>query len=114
MPGLELTRFAITAAHRATRLTSRAWYAKYSACGVLLMCPLLLIPGFCIWKCMFDIMHTVDLGIYQTVLPSVLWTLTDRSRRPFRGSTRQKRFDSAYKAYSMSCRGALWSEVKNG
>ena len=62
-PGLELTRFSITAAHRASRLSSRAWYAKYCAAGVMLMCPLLLIPGFCIWKCMYDVMHTLDLGL---------------------------------------------------
>ena len=98
-PGLEFTRFAITAAHRATRLSSRRWFLKYSAAGLLMMSPLLLRPGFCIWRCTFDAMHTIDLGVYQVTLPSVFLQLTAKRNAPFRGRTLQARFDQAYRKY---------------
>lgn len=33
------------------------------------------IPGFCIWRCSFDIMHTLELGILQVAVPSALQEL---------------------------------------
>lgn len=37
--------------------------------------PLTAIPGFCIWRCSFDIMHTLELGILQVAIPSALQEL---------------------------------------
>ena len=34
--------------------------------------PLTKAPGFSIWRCMFDLMHTLDLGLYQRVIPAAL------------------------------------------
>ncbi len=34
--------------------------------------PLTEIPGFSIWRCGFDLMHTLELGILQKVIPAAL------------------------------------------
>ena len=34
--------------------------------------PLCEIPGFSIWRCMFDLMHTLELGLLQRVVPAAL------------------------------------------
>ena len=34
--------------------------------------PLVNIPGFSIWRCTFDLMHTLELGILQRVVPAAL------------------------------------------
>ncbi len=67
------------------------------------MCPLLLLPGFTIWRVHFDIMHSLDLGVYQSVLPSVMWQLVlrKRGRCPFRGTTYKAKFLSAYRQYKL-------------
>ncbi len=43
-----------------------AWAAKEPAS------PLVEIPGFSIWRWQFDLMHTLDLGILQRVIPAAL------------------------------------------
>ncbi len=42
------------------------WEAKEPAS------PLLEIPGFSIWRCNFDLMHTLELGLLQRVIPAAL------------------------------------------
>ncbi len=37
--------------------------------------PLLEIPGFEVWRCSFDCMHTLDLGILQVIIPCALQEL---------------------------------------
>ena len=34
--------------------------------------PLTRLPGFSIWRCQFDMMHTVELGILQRLIPAAL------------------------------------------
>ncbi len=34
--------------------------------------PLCRLPGFSVWRCMFDIMHTLELGILQRIVPCAL------------------------------------------
>ncbi len=34
--------------------------------------PLAGIPGFSIWRCMFDLMHTLELGLLMRVIPAAL------------------------------------------
>ncbi len=34
--------------------------------------PLVHIPGFSIWRCMCDLMHTLDLGLLQRIVPAAL------------------------------------------
>ncbi len=34
--------------------------------------PLCSMPGFSIWRCMFDLMHTLELGLLQRAIPSAL------------------------------------------
>lgn len=96
-PGCLFTDFAMNAALRATRVTSRSFRDKYAA--GLMASPLLLIAGFCIYKCMFDIMHILDLGIYQSTLPSVMVQITARGSPHFRGATLQARYNHAYRKY---------------
>ena len=76
-PGLEFTDFAMNSPLRDSRISSDDWNAKYAVYGL----PLILLPGFCIWHVYFDIMHTMDLGILQIVLASIMWTLTARPER---------------------------------
>jgi hypothetical protein len=101
-PGLEFTDFSMTAPHRLTRHASTSWWNKYASCA--LFSPLLLIPGFCIWHCYFDIMHSLDLGVYQTTLASIMWVLTRPGSGVFRGRSRQSKFNSAYRAYKRWCK----------
>ena len=71
--------------------------------AMALVSPLLLIPGFCIWRVMFDCMHCVDLGIYQVALPSVLSELV-MTPGVFVGTTKAQRYANAYRTYRMWCR----------
>ena len=63
------------------------------------------LRGFCIWRCLFDIMHSMDLGILQVIIPAVMIRLTSRKSTAFRGRKRQARFDDAYKRYRQCCIG---------
>ncbi len=76
------------------------WALSYAAIAL----PLILIPGFCIWRVHFDIMHTLDLGIYPTVLASVMWEITQRPG-VFQGPSRP-RFKFGQVLPSQTCRGA--------
>ncbi len=44
--------------------------------------PLLDIPGFDVWLCTFDCMHTLELGILQRAIPCALKELTGRCAVP--------------------------------
>ena len=43
-----------------------SWAAKHP------ISPLTKLPGFSIWRCQFDLMHTLELGILQRVIPAAL------------------------------------------
>ena len=73
----------------------REWYKDKS--------PLFRIPGFSIWRAWADAMHCLDLGVYQTIIPSCLVELV--AERVFPGATFDERFLNAHAEYSDWCRG---------
>ena len=99
---LRFTNFARTARHRNTLVDSDLWQRWYS--GSDNASPLLLVPGFCVWHVLFDVMHVLDLGVYQTVVPSAMWELTEPGAGIWAGGNRQARFDNAYLDYRRWCK----------
>ena len=70
--------------------------------------PLVRMPGFSVWRCMFDLMHTLELGILQKVIPAALQGLMGLphgdSRRPeepsvWEGRSKQAKCNAATLAY---------------
>ena len=64
------TQFTRTAYVRSTAYTNEqftGWHRR--------RCVLQQIPGFDIWRCWIDAMHTIDLGILQEAIPSALCEL---------------------------------------
>ena len=82
------TDFSQQANHRRTLATNTQWMRMML--GALIVSPLLLIPGFHCWRVFFDIMHTADLGIFQWIVPSTLWELTENEAGVFEGNDRNK------------------------
>ena len=66
--------------------------------------PLLRIRGFNFSKVFFDILHCLDLGVYQVFIPTVLYLLT-RNSNVFKASSVDGRYRKAYKHYRHWCRG---------
>ena len=64
--------------------------------------PLLLIPGFHIWKVHFDAMHCIDLGVYQVLVPSAMKVLV--RQRAWLGGILTHRYEGAYVAYKKWCK----------
>ncbi len=68
--------------------------------------PLGQLPGFSIWRCMFDLMHTLDLGLAQRAVPSALQGLLGLPARrrgseatAFPGRSAAERCKEATRAY---------------
>ena len=95
------SNFARDSSLRATCVTSESWL-EAAAADPGPVSPLLKIPGFCIWRVRFDIMHTLDLGILTHALPSALTELT-AAADVFPANTRAKRLDLATQSYSNWC-----------
>ena len=93
--GMRYTNFQRDAPHRDTTINNTDWLLKYLAAAAI--SPLLLIPGFHIWKAHFDSMHCIDLGIYQVMVPSVMKVLA--RKRAWAGRTIKQRYEGAYVAY---------------
>ena len=96
---LRYTDFSRNAHHRNTMVDSRLWWGMYTS--AYLVCPLLHVPGFNVYRIVYDIMHTMDLGILQHGAASTMWELTEPIGEGgiFVGGTRQERFDAAYLHY---------------
>ncbi len=73
--------------------------------------PLTKLPGFSVWRCIFDLMHTLELGLLQRVIPAALQGLlglrvgAGRPQEPsmFEGATiaaRCRACTEAYKAWA--------------
>ena len=88
------------AAYNRTIVDDVAWWYHYAS--ALLVCPLLFIPGFNIFRVLIDILHTLDLGLYQHVVASVVWQLTSDNNY-LEGDSRQARFDNLFKKYKDWC-----------
>ena len=97
-PGLLYTDCRRASAVRGTHVSNAAWVA--SATSVLVR-----IPGFHVWRCYFDIMHTMDLGILQLVIPSALAELCSAGGL-WAGPNRAARVASASADYHDWCRRA--------
>jgi uncharacterized membrane protein YgcG len=61
--------------------------------------PLLALVGFDISRVFWDALHTLELGIYQVVLPSILAELTASGSTVFPGATLPLRLQRATQAY---------------
>ena len=83
---------------RTTHVSNAEWMA--SATSVLRR-----IPGFHVWRCFFDIMHTMDLGILQLIIPSALAELVARRDCGglWDGANRQARVAAASADYRRWC-----------
>ena len=90
--------FARTAAVRSTRVADDELLGASAqsplACG---------LPCFSIHRVFFDIMHTVDLGVYQVAVPSALAELTRRKPYFFAGRTLAVRVKGASVQYKTWC-----------
>ena len=95
-PALLYTDCRLASAVRTTHVSNAAWVA--SATSVFVR-----IPGFHVWRCFFDIMHTVDLGILQLVIPSALAELCSVGGL-WAGPNRAARVASASADYHDWCR----------
>ncbi len=94
------TNFARCCELRATCVTTGGWMEAAVADKAS---PLLHIPGFCIWRVYFDIMHTFDLGVLTHALPSALTELT-AAADVFPASTREGRLQLATRSYRSWCK----------
>ncbi len=83
--------------------------------------PLCSVPGFSIWRCMFDLMHTLELGLLQRAIPAALqglMGLTARGRaaeaeRPAFGTgSRAARCKAATAAYQKWARANVASRSR--
>jgi hypothetical protein len=81
------TDFRNTARHRRTLISSTDWRRDYERNP--LVSPLLRIPGFSVERVFFDALHTLDLGVYQTVVPSAMAEMAAAGANVFTGFTSQ-------------------------
>lgn len=97
---LLFTDFRREAKHRRTKVDGAAWCREALLAAVI--SPLLFLPGFSIWRVWFDAMHVLDLGIYQSVIPSVMFELA--AAGIFGLGTLARQFQTAYRRYRVWCR----------
>ena len=96
--GMRFTNFKRDAPHRLMCYTHAAWMAMMLAAAIV--SPLLYICGFHISRVIFDILHCMELGIYQVAVPSAMKEMTQKNDI-WPGATRKARFIGAFKAYSV-------------
>ena len=65
-----------------------------------LVSPLLLIPGFHVTRICFDVLHCLELGIYQVAVPSFMKEMSE-SNRIWPGTTLAERFRHAFRSYTV-------------
>ena len=65
--------------------------------------PLLAIIGFTTWRCWVDVMHTLDLGVYQILAAACLEELVKQGI--WLGATVQDQYYLAHAEYKLWCRG---------
>jgi hypothetical protein len=96
----KFTDFSRSAHHRTTLVDSLAWWTSYV--GGKPVSPLVYVVGFNVYRIVFDLMHTLDLGMMQDCASSVLWQLTEAKKDGgvWDGDSTQDRFNAAYIEYS--------------
>ena len=102
-PEYRYTNFLQTAGHRQSICGHREFMAMMTAAAVV--SPILFVIGFHVTRIIFDALHTLDLGIYQVVVPAALKELADVRSRVWEGSTIQAKLDAAYKDYTFWRKG---------
>lgn len=100
------TDFRRSSRTRGTLRTHEEWSAAVEAAGR--KSELTGIPGFCIWRCAFDLMHTLDLGVLQHAVPSALQELAEgigcrSAGGPFAAATVEARMVEATRMYRDWC-----------
>ncbi len=73
------------------------------------------IPGFSIWRCMFDIMHVLDLGILQRLVPAALQGLLGMPAGSNRSAPAEEASFWPARSYAARCQLAtnayhLWAQ----
>ena len=101
VPAMRFTNFRKDAPHRDSVFSAVDWKLLYLA--FVVVSQLLLIPGFCIRRVFFDVMHCLDLGVYQVAVPSVMKELVQLPG-VFVGGSIQARYSQAYREYRGWCR----------
>ena len=97
---LSFTDFSRTAHVRSTRISNEDFLRQLRCARVV--CPLIDIPGFNIWRVWADAMHTIDLGILQHALASALFELTETTA-VWNASNRKLRLYKARANYTSWC-----------
>ncbi len=78
-------------------VTHGAWLEEARAAE--LVSPLLDTPGFDIWAVHFDIMHCLDLEVYQVIVSSAMAELARPGVGVFPGVTPHSRMEHATRLY---------------
>ena len=97
--GMRYTNFHQGAPHRKTIFKNSTWMAMMLAAA--LVSPLLLIPGFHVTRICFDILHCLELGVFQVAVPSFMKEMTELKRKIWPGTTLAGRFRHAFRAYTV-------------
>ena len=96
--GMRYSNFKQSAKHRETLHAHREWMSMYTAAAIV--SPLLFILGFHVSRVLFDILHCLDLGVYQVAVPSAMKELTAR-KDVWPGNTIAARFKAASTDYKI-------------
>jgi hypothetical protein len=93
--GWRYTVFRHNAEHRSSLYTHDAWMKLYTFAA--LVSPLIFIAGFHVTRVIFDMMHCMDLGMLQVLVPSVIRCMVKQKR--FTGSVVAEQYTNAFIAY---------------
>ena len=97
-PGMWYSIFCRNAEHRTSMVSNREFVEAYSRRS-----PLVNIPGMHITRIVFDLMHCMELGVLQLLIPSLLSVLVSRRSRRYPGRLLDERYQSAYIRYRRWC-----------
>ena len=97
-PDMWYSNFARTAEHRKTMISNEEFMANYGQ-----RTPLMHIPGMHITRIVFDMMHCMELGFLQVLIPSLLACLVRYRSSRYPGHYLNDRYASAYVKYRRWC-----------
>ena len=97
-PAMWYSNFCRNAAHRTTMVSDEEFLHMYSQRS-----PLVHIPGMHITRIVFDLMHCMELGVLQLLIPSLLSVLVSRRAHRYPGRLLNERYQSAYIRYRRWC-----------
>lgn len=91
------TDFRRCAAHRGSCYSHADWMRMYQRAAIV--SPLIFIVGFHMTRIVFDMMHCVDLGWLQVLVPSLLKNLVEI--KWFAGENTEARYSTAFRKYKV-------------